>query len=123
MSRVPKDEEATLAAEFERDAENDELWEEVPSPTPSSPRRTLGTQVTIRLEGKSAQQLRDIARQRGVGYTSLLRKWIEERLNLEAARVRVSRPQITRASPNMTLELLVQLSGAGRMVRVYTGAA
>jgi predicted phage gp36 major capsid-like protein len=121
VSRVPKDEEAGLAAEFERDAENDELWEEVPSPPPSSPRRTLGTQVTVRLDGRSAQQLREIARERGVGYTSLLRTWIEERLNFEAASVRVSRPQITRAGFTVIEEPLVQLSGAGRMVG--TGAA
>ena len=116
MSRVPKDEEARLAAEFERDAENDELWEEVPSPTPSNPRRTLGTQVTVRLDGRSAEQLRGIARERGVGYTSLLRTWIEERLNLEAASVRISRPQITRGGFNATFEPLLQLSGAGRML-------
>jgi hypothetical protein len=121
MSRVPRDEEARLAAEFERDVENDELWEEVPTPTASSPRRTLGTQVTIRLDGRSAQQLREIARQRGVGYTSLLRTWIEERLNFEAATVRISRPQITPAGFNVTLEPAVQLSGAGRMLG--TGAA
>jgi hypothetical protein len=123
MSRVPKDEEARLAAEFERDAENDELWEEVPSPTPSNPRRTLGTQVTVRLDGRSAQQLREIARERGVGYTSLLRSWIEERLNFEAASVRVSRPQITRAGFTVIGKpsLVLQLSGAGRMLS--TGAA
>lgn len=120
MSRVPKDEEARLAAEFERDAENDELWEEVPDPTPNRPRRTLGTQVTVRLEGRSAEQLRKIARERGVGYTSLLRTWVEERLNLEAASVRVRRPQITKAGFNVPWVRLV-LSGAGRMLS--TGAA
>ncbi len=120
MSRVPKDEEARLAAEFERDAENDELWEEVPSPTSDAPRRTLGTQVTIRLAGRSAEQLREIANQRGVGYTSLLRAWIEERLNLEAARVRISRPQITKGGVSVTEEPGVQLSGAGRMLGTGT---
>jgi hypothetical protein len=124
MSRVPKDEEARLAAEFERDAENEELWEEVPSPPPSSPRRTLGTQVTIRLDGRSAEQLREIARERRVGYTSLLRTWIEERLNLEVASVRMSRPQITPAGFSVTWEpLVIQLSGAGRMLRGTGGTA
>jgi hypothetical protein len=119
MSRVPEDEEARLAAEFERDAKNDELWEEVPDPTPDRRRRTLGTQVTIRLDGRSAEQLREIARERGVGYTSLLRTWIEERLSFEASSVRISRPQITKGGFNVTWEPLV-LSGAGRMLS--TGA-
>ena len=116
MSRVPRDEEARLAVQLEQDAEDDEVWEEIPSPISDVPRRTLGTQVTIRLDGKSAERLREIARQRGVGYTSLLRTWIEERLNLEGESVRISRPQITKDGFSMTLGPPVQLSGAGRMV-------
>lgn len=73
--------------------------------------------MTIRLDGRSAEQLREIARQRGVGYTSLLRTWIEERLNFEAASVRVSGPQITEGGRNLLWKPSVQLSGAGRMLR------
>ena len=78
--------------------------------------RTLGTQVTIRLDGRSAEQLREIARARGLGYTSLLRAWIEERLNLEAGSVRVTRPQMTRDGYSATSESPLQLSGPARMV-------
>src|SRR6266536_1757560 len=73
MSRVPKDEEARLAAEFERDAENDELWEEVPSPTPSDHRRTHGTQAPGRPDRRSCQQWRETARERGARSSALLR--------------------------------------------------
>jgi hypothetical protein len=122
MSRVSKDEEARLAAEFERDAEDDELWEEVPAPAQAGPRRTLGTQVTIRLDGGSAEQLRKIAKERGMGYTSLLRIWIEERLNVEVAGVRISRPQVTEVRFGAVWKPPpLQLSGPGRMVS--TGAA
>lgn len=122
MSGISRKEEARLTAEYERDAEDDQVWEEVPPPARSDRgRRTLGTQVTIRLDGKSAEQLREIARARGLGYTSLLRAWIEERLNLEAASVRVSRPQITRDGFSSTSEPPLHLTGAGRMLR--TGAA
>jgi hypothetical protein len=119
MTRMSREEEAKLATEFERDAENDELWEEVPASTAPSSRRTLGTQVTIRLDGKSAEQLREIARHQGVGYTSLLRSWVEERLNAEISTVRADRPQITDAGSSGTWTLFkrsFQLSGSARVV-------
>lgn len=115
MSRISKREEAELAAEFEQDADNEELWEEVPAPARSRGRKTLGTQVTIRLDHRSAEQLREIAQHRGVGYTSLLRSWVEERLNSEIATIRLSRPQITLAGESAGWNRF-QLSGPGGVV-------
>jgi hypothetical protein len=118
MGRISRSEEAKLAAEFEQDADDDELWEEVPAPTEDSGRKTLGAQVTVRLDARSAEQLRQIARQRGVGYTSLVRTWVEERLDTEiaeAAVVRVSKPQITVAGASIFRNLF-QLTGPARTV-------
>jgi hypothetical protein len=117
MGRVSRSEEAKLAAQFEQDADDDELWEEVPAPTETS-RKTLGAQVTVRLDARSAEQLRQIARQRGVGYTSLVRSWVEERLDTETAEasvVRVSKPQITVAGASI-FRSLFQLTGPARTI-------
>jgi len=117
MGGISRSEEAKLAAQFEQDADDDELWEEVPAPTVSS-RKTLGAQVTVRLDSRSAEQLRQIAQQRGVGYTSLVRSWVEERLDAETAGasvVRVSKPQITVAGASI-FRSLFQLTGPARTV-------
>jgi hypothetical protein len=116
MGRMSRQEEAELAAEFEQEAENQELWEELPAPPRAARRNTLGTQVTIRLDRRSAEQLRDIAQHSGVGYTSLMRTWIEERLNSEVATPRLSEPQITVAGDGAWTRL--QLSGPGGVVAV-----
>jgi uncharacterized protein (DUF4415 family) len=115
MSRISKREEAELAAEFEQDADNEELWEDMPTPARTRRRKTLGTQVTIRLDHSSAEQLREIAHHRGVGYTSLLRSWVEERLDHEIATLRLSKPQITVAGESAGLNR-VQISGPGGVV-------
>lgn len=122
MSRSSREEEAELATEFEREAENEELWEEAPAP--ASQRRTLGTQVTIRLDEKSAEQLREIARHQGVGYTSLVRSWVEDRLKAEVPTVHANRPQITGGGTSGTWNLFkrsFQLSGSGRVVSSGAG--
>jgi hypothetical protein len=122
MGRMSKQDEAELAAEFEQDADNDDLWEEVPPPAKSGGRKTLGTQVTIRLDHRSANQLREIARRQGVGYTSLVRSWVEERLSREISTLRVTRPQITVAGRSAAGNV-VQFSGAGGVVGETVGTA
>jgi len=120
MARMSKKDEAELAAEFEQDADNDDLWEEVPPPAKAGRRKTLGTQVTIRLDHRSANQLREIARRQGVGYTSLVRSWVEERLSREISTLRVTRPQITVAGAAGSV---VQFSGPGGVVGATVSAA
>jgi hypothetical protein len=122
MGRMSKQDEAELAAEFEQDADNDDLWEEVPPPAKAGRRRTLGTQVTIRLDHRSANQLREVARRQGVGYTSLVRSWVEERLSREISTLRVTKPQITVAGRSAAANV-VQFSGAGGVVGETVGAA
>lgn len=121
MGRISRDEEAKHAAEFEQEADDDAQWEEAPTPTQFG-RRTLGTQVTIRLDATAAEQLRQIARDHGVRYTSLLRMWIEERLSSEIAHVRPEQLQITYAGESVTRDA-VRWSGEGEAKLVRPGAA
>jgi hypothetical protein len=121
MGRISRDEEAKRAAEFDQEADDDAQWEEVPAPTQLG-RRTLGTQVSIRLDPTAAEQLRQIARDRGVGYTSLLRTWIEERLSSEIAHVRPEHLQITYAGESVT-KGEIRWSGEGESKLVRPGAA
>jgi hypothetical protein len=46
--------------------------------------RTKGASVSIELRPAEAQQLKKIARSRGVGETTILRRWILERLHEQA---------------------------------------
>jgi predicted DNA binding CopG/RHH family protein len=121
MSRISRDEEARLAAEFELEADRDEQWEAVPAPVQRG-RRTLGTQITIRLDDTAAEQLRQIARDRGIGYTSLLRRWIEERLSSESNVIPAEKYRITYAGAGLGRNA-VQSSGEGEVKLVPLGAA
>jgi predicted transcriptional regulator len=121
MGRISREEEARLAAEFEQEADDDEQWEEVPAPVQRG-RRTLGTQVTIRLDPAVAEQLRQIATDRGAGYTSLLRTWIEERLSAEIALIRAEQLQISYAGEGVETNA-VHWSGEGEVKLSLLGAA
>jgi hypothetical protein len=121
MGGISKEEEARLAAEFEEQADDDGQWEEAPTPVQRG-RRTLGTQVTIRLDGAAADQLRQLARDRGVGYTSLLRTWIEERLSNEIALIRREQFQMAYAGESVK-QNAVHWSGEGEVKYVGAGAA
>jgi hypothetical protein len=121
MSRISREEEAQLAAEFEQEADDDEQWEEAPAPVQRG-RGTLGTQVTIRLEPAIAEQLRRIAGDRGVNYTALLRSWIEQRLSREIALPEPEQLQITYGGEGVEANSL-HWSGEGEVKLVRLGAA
>ncbi len=103
--------EDLLAAQLEGDAGRSEAWDEDPEPAPALGRTGLGTQVSIRLNPAQADTLRQIARAQRVGYTSLLRAWIEDRLRWETHRhlpgVTVNRFEsaITLAQPATTFDV------------------
>lgn len=120
MSGISRDEEARLAAEFEQEAGDDDRWEEVPAPAQRG-RGTLGTQVTIRLDPATADQLRQVARDRGMAYTSLLRTWIEERLNSEVALIHPERLQIAYSGESVERDAL-HWSGEGETKLMRVGA-
>lgn len=71
--------EETHIAQIESDASDPDLWEEIGGA--DVPPRTLGASITIRLDPTLAERLRAIARRLGIGYTSLARQMLEERIN------------------------------------------
>jgi predicted DNA binding CopG/RHH family protein len=121
MSRISREEEARLAAEFEQEANDDEQWEDVPAPVQRG-RGTLGTQVTIRLDPAVAEQLRQVARDRGINYTALLRTWIEERLSGEMALIRPEQLQFSYAGESNKKDA-VHWSGEGEVKLVLLEVA
>lgn len=120
MARISSDEEDRLAAEFEQEADRDGSWEEAPAPVERG-RSSLGTQVTIRLDPGTAERLRQVAKGRNVGYTSLLRGWIEERLSTEMALIDRAQPQVSYAGRSVERDA-VHASGQGE-VKLLLGAA
>jgi hypothetical protein len=77
-------------------------------------RKPLGTQVTIRLEPGMADRLREVARRRDCGYTSMIREWVEERLLAETSPTVPHPPEIQVAGHGGTDP--IQVTGAGRLV-------
>jgi hypothetical protein len=73
-----------LAARLEREASDPRAWED--DNVPDTPERGLGTTITVRLDADTTRALRDHASVLGVGYTTLLRTWVQERLALESRR-------------------------------------
>lgn len=74
---------ARIEEEIAEDLTVPEMWE--PLAESSSRRGPLETQVSIRLEAEDAQKLRRVADAKGLGYTTLLRDWIRERLHAEVS--------------------------------------
>lgn len=75
--------EKRVAAEMERDLADGSAWVRLPE-APARP-GPLATQVSVRLEPEDARRLRRVARALRIGYTSLLRQWIQQRLGAEEA--------------------------------------
>ena len=111
---MKRDEEDRLRAQARKDANDPAAWEEVPQAESTTRRRGgLGAQVTLRLSPEYAERLRRIAGVRGLGYTSLLREWVEQRIRREEVSVRYSvesqsgyttehqRPTVTSSNPRV----------------------
>jgi hypothetical protein len=88
-----KKEHVALEEEFERDHNDEQAW--TADPPESRRRSTLGTQLTVRLDNAQARLLRRIAEQYRIGYTSLVRQWLEERLERESASAELVRPSVS----------------------------
>lgn len=88
MSKRSRQTEQRLAREMERDFDDPAAWEPDPAPAGTT-RAALGAQITIRLDEALAARLRDVAQGRRVGYTALIRQWVEERLQWEDAAVQL----------------------------------
>ncbi len=96
----PTEEEAHIGR-IEADASNPDLWEEIGGP--DVPPRRLGASITVRLDPDLADRLRTIARRLGVGYTSLARQMLEERIHQHEGG----------SAPNTRFVLDVQVSPSG----------
>jgi len=106
-----------LAQAMEDDARDESVWEDDPVPAAAEKAR-LGTQVSLRLDPDVAEILRRIARQKRVGYTSLIREWVVERLREEEhAAERVLLPQAS-WSRTISTGLPYSLTGSVRNVSV-----
>lgn len=76
---MSKSEQQHTTAWFKDAANRPDEWKVVPRPKDASrPSRKLGAQITIRLEPDIAERLREMAAERGVGYTSLARDLLEQ---------------------------------------------
>lgn len=73
--------EERLAAEIDRDLGSPDAWEKL-GPAAHT-RNPLATQVSLRLDPEDARRLRRIAHAKRLGYTSLVRQWVQERLRAE----------------------------------------
>lgn len=73
-----------LIARLESEAHDPDAWEN--DDVPAERERGLATTITVRLDAHTATRLRERASAEGVGYTTLLRKWVQERLAAEDQR-------------------------------------
>jgi hypothetical protein len=73
----------------------------------------LGTQVTIRLEPDAAERLREVASCTRLGYTTMLRQWVQQRLLRETCPAAPPAPVIQTAGVAGWPQ--VQMTGAGRL--------
>lgn len=91
-----------LAAQLEQDTNDPTAWEDDDDDDESVPERGLGTTITVRLDADTARGLRERAAAAGVGYTTLLRTWVQERLALEEQKAyhHVVWPTATYAGPS-----------------------
>ena len=95
-----------------RFADHPEDFEEVPGPDVSPAR--LGVVISVRFDADQAQRLREVAKQLDVPYTSLARRFVEERL------AELERP--SEAAPNRRRVLMdVEIDAAGHLLQREAG--
>jgi predicted DNA binding CopG/RHH family protein len=112
MAKPNKTQEAVVAARLEGDLADDDAWEDDLAEVDEG-KPTLGAVISIRLNAGQAERLRAIASSRGLGYTTLVRNWVEERLLGETATLPFIRPQITMSGEALTSADEIQISGWG----------
>lgn len=92
-------------------------WEEAPD---AVPRAKESTQVNIRLPCRMVETLKEFAHRSGVGYQVLMKRWLNERIQVEGERFRQEQerfrrererlqnpPTITLASPTFFSQAVV----------------
>ncbi len=71
--------------EIERIERGREAWDETDQVVDVVVKRPLDTVVPVRLNAGTYAQLRRVARERGVGPSTLIRMWLLERLRTDSA--------------------------------------
>ncbi|MGH8908626.1 MAG: ribbon-helix-helix protein, CopG family [Egibacteraceae bacterium] len=106
MLRTSREEEDALVERIEADAADPDAWEDDPAPSRTGDRRTLGAQITVRLDPEIVDQLSALARARRVGHTQLARQLIEDGLRAHTAGVGLSGPEAS-----FLIEVRIRSSG------------
>lgn len=115
MAKMNRAEEQAVIDGIASDHDDEDAWE-LDEPVEPSRRRRLGTQLSVRIDEERAERLRDIAERHGIGYTSLVRMWIEQRIDEEFAPA-VSPPmRVMAALSEARIEEQVQITGSARLV-------
>ena len=85
MSKIPKFASEQEEAEFwGTHSITDYLDELTPVEVTVVDARPRKEQISLRLDRETITRLKALARQRGIGYQTLIRMWVMERLNQEA---------------------------------------
>lgn len=112
----PKDEQ-NLIDELTSDAADAGAWE-LDEPPARDARRRLGAQLSVRLDADHAERLRGIAERHGIGYTSLVRSWIEERIDSEASPAVAAPIRVSPGAGDSRIDEPVQITGSAWLVAV-----
>lgn len=87
MSKLPKFETEQDEAEFWATHDSTEFLEDTePVEVTFADHRQPKKQIALRLDSETIDALKAVARRKGVGYQTLIRLWVNERLEQEQTR-------------------------------------
>lgn len=117
LSEMTGAELASISDEVEREARDSSRWKETPESAAQRPAREKWledntTSITIRMPNQMLELLRAAAAVEGIGYQTLLKKWVHERLLLLAKERRTKKQELAKSlrdDANETKELLAAL--------------
>ncbi len=88
MTNLPKFTSEQAEAEFWETHDSTEFLHETESVEMTFvDERPVKTQISLRLEQSAIEQLKALARRKGIGYQTLIRLWLMERLHQEVSSV------------------------------------
>jgi len=84
MSKIPKFADDQEEARFWESHDSTEYLEETePVDVQFVDARPPKTQISLRIDAETVQRLKIVAKEKGVGYQTLMRMWVMERLQTE----------------------------------------
>lgn len=93
---------------FEKNFDRDGVWVEA---APDDDVREAAIAISLRLPGRQLQLLKELARREGIGYQTLMKRWLDDRLREELTARREGKPAAKRLS-----ELSKELEWASREI-------